>query len=56
MPLPLMHDSKGNPDDPRIPTYAALRKEWINHQRITPRLLELEATAAAQTQALIDGL
>lgn len=29
--------------DPRTPVYAEIRREWIRHDAVTPRLLELEA-------------
>lgn len=39
--------------DPRAPLYRAQRIEWMQHQHVTPRLLELEAQTKAMTSEML---
>lgn len=51
-PLPLMHADDGTIIDPRLPLFKALRREWVSAQRVTPRLLQIEAMLAQETADL----
>ena len=50
--VPLQYTGK-ECTDPRAPLYKAQRVEWMQHQSVTPRLLELEAQTRAMTEAML---
>ena len=52
--VPLQYTANGKECiDPRAPIYKAQRVEWMQHQSVTPKLLELEAQTRAMTQEML---